>query len=101
MRGGLSGWRDLGCSFLYFIFFLMAKKQNKTTKEKSLIKRKWSSIQKDQEEKGAVFLGRPEKFKTPEELRKLFNLYLASCQELVKVPKEVPKETYDRDNIRF
>ena len=87
--------------FLYFIFFLMAKKQNKTTKEKSAIKRKWSSIQKDQEAKGAVFLGRPEKFKTPEELRKLFNLYLASCQELVKVPKEVPKETHDRDSIRF
>ena len=86
--------------FLYFIF-RMAKKQNKTTKEKSLIKRKWSSIQKDQESKGAVFLGRPEKFKTPEELRKLFNLYLASCQELVKVPKEVPKETHDRDSIRF
>ena len=79
----------------------MAKKQNKTTKEKSAIKRKWSSIQKEQESKGAVFLGRPEKFKTPEELRDLFNLYLASCQELVKVPKEVPKETYDRTNIRF
>nr|DAN85240.1 MAG TPA: hypothetical protein [Caudoviricetes sp.] len=29
----------------------MAKKQNKTTKEKSAIKRKWSSIQKDQESK--------------------------------------------------
>lgn len=79
----------------------MAKKQNKTTKEKSAIKRKWSSIQKDQEAKGAVFLGRPEKFKTPKELRDLFNLYLASCQELVKVPKEVPKGTHDRDNIRF
>lgn len=83
--------------FLYFIFFLMAKKQNKTTKEKSLIKRKWSSIQKDQEAKGAVFLGRPEKFKTPEELRKLFNLYLASCQELVKVPKEIPVQTEEVD----
>ena len=79
----------------------MAKKQNKTTKEKSAIKRKRSSIQKEQESKGAVFLGRPAKFKTPEELRDLFNLYLASCQELVKVPKEVPKETYDRTNIRF
>lgn len=79
----------------------MAKKQNKTTKEKSAIKRKWSSIQKEQESKGAVFLGRPEKFKSPEELRDLFNLYLASCQELVKVPKEVPKETCDRTNIRF
>ena len=87
--------------FLYFIFLEMEKKQNKNTKEKSAIKRKWSSIQKDQEAKGAVFLGRPEKFKTPEELRKLFNLYLASCQELVKVPKEVPKGTHDRDNIRF
>ena len=32
----------------------MAKKQNKTTKEKSAIKRKWSSIQKEQESKGAV-----------------------------------------------
>lgn len=79
----------------------MAKKQNKTTKEKSLLKRKWSSIQKEQEAKWAVFLGRPEKFKTPKELRDLFNLYLASCQELVKVPKEVPKGTHDRDNIRF
>lgn len=79
----------------------MAKKQNKTTKEKSAIKRKWSSIQKEQESKGAVFLGRPEKFKSPEELRDLFNLYLASCQELVKVPKEVPKGTHDRHNIRF
>lgn len=79
----------------------MAKKQNKTTKEKSAIKRKWSSIQKEQESKGAVFLGRPEKFKTPEELRTLFNCYLASCQELVKVPKEIPKETYDKTNIRF
>lgn len=79
----------------------MAKKQNKTTKEKSAIKRKRSSIQKEQESKGAVFLGRPEKFKTPEELRTLFNYYLASCQELVKVPKEIPKETYDRTNIRF
>ena len=79
----------------------MVKKQNKTTREKSLIKRKWSSIQKEQEAKGAVFLGRPEKFKSPGELRDLFNLYLASCQELVKVPKEVPKETYDRTNIRF
>lgn len=83
--------------FLYFIFFLMAKKQSKTTKEKSLIKRKRSSIQKDQESKGAVFLGRPEKFKTPEELRKLFNLYLASCQELVKVPKEIPVQTEEVD----
>ena len=91
----------MDCSFFIFYFPNMAKKQNKTTKEKSLIKRKWSSIQKDQEAKGAVFLGRPEKFKTPEELRDLFNLYLASCQELVKVPKEVPKETYDRTNIRF
>lgn len=79
----------------------MAKKQNKTTKEKSAIKRKRSSIQKEQESKGAVFLGRPEKFKTPEELRTLFNCYLASCQELVKVPKEIPKETYDKTNIRF
>nr|DAT69796.1 MAG TPA: hypothetical protein [Caudoviricetes sp.] len=34
-------------------------------------------------------------------MRTLFNCYLASCQELVKVPKEVPKETYDRTNIRF
>ena len=75
----------------------MVKKQNKTTREKSLIKRKWSSIQKDQEAKGAVFLGRPEKFKTPEELRKLFNLYLASCQELVRVPKEVPVQTEEVD----
>lgn len=83
--------------FLYFIFLEMAKKQNKTTKEKSLIKRKRSSIQKDQEAKGAVFLGRPEKFKTPEELRKLFNLYLASCQELVKVPKEIPVQTEEVD----
>lgn len=83
--------------FLYFIFWYMAKKQNKTTKEKSLIKRKWSSIQKDQEAKGAVFLGRPEKFKTPEELRDLFNLYLASCQELVRVPKEVPVQTEEVD----
>ena len=83
--------------FLYFIFLEMAKKQNKTTKEKSLIKRKWSSIQKDQESKGAVFLGRPEKFKTPKELRDLFNLYLASCQELVKVPKEIPVQTEEVD----
>ena len=75
----------------------MAKKQNKTTKEKSAIKRKWSSIQKDQEAKGAVFLGRPEKFKTPKELRDLFNLYLASCQELVKVPKEIPVQIEEVD----
>ncbi|RKW25082.1 hypothetical protein D8B45_01285 [Candidatus Gracilibacteria bacterium] len=86
--------------FLYFIFFLMAKKQNKTTKEKSLIKRKWSSIQKDQESKGAVFLGRPEKFKTPKELRDLFNLYLASCQELVKKEIETPIATMEKDNIK-
>lgn len=75
----------------------MAKKQNKTTKEKSLIKRKWSSIQKEQEAKGAVFLGRPEKFKTPEELRTLFNCYLASCQELVRLPKENPVQTEEVD----
>lgn len=78
----------------------MAKKQNKTTKEKSLIKRKWSSIQKDQESKGAVFLGRPEKFKTAEELRDLFNLYLASCQELVKKEIETPIATMEKDNIK-
>ena len=78
----------------------MAKKQNKTTKEKSLIKRKWSSIQKDQESKGAVFLGRPEKFKTPKELRDLFNLYLASCQELVKKEIETPIATMEKDNIK-
>lgn len=75
----------------------MAKKQNKTTREKSLIKRKWSSIQKEQESKGAVFLGRPEKFKSPEELRTLFNCYLASCQELVKLPKENPVEIEEVD----
>ena len=75
----------------------MAKKQNKTTKEKSAIKRKWSSIQKEQESKGAVFLGRPEKFKTPEELRTLFNCYLASCQELVRLPKENPVQTEEVD----
>ena len=86
--------------FLYFIFLEMAKKQNKTTKEKSLIKRKWSSIQKDQEAKGAVFLGRPEKFKTPKELRDLFNLYLASCQELVKKEIETPIATMEKDNIK-
>ncbi|PZM87670.1 MAG: hypothetical protein DLD55_00095 [candidate division SR1 bacterium] len=79
----------------------MAKKQTKTTREKSAIKKKRSSLQKEQEKKGGVFLGRPEKFKSPEELRTLFNCYLASCQELVKVPKEIPKETYDRTNIRF
>ena len=79
----------------------MTKKQTKTTKEKSAIKKKRSSLQKEQEKKWGVFLGRPEKFKSPEELRTLFNCYLASCQELVKVPKEVPKETYDRTNIRF
>ena len=87
---------DWAVVFLYFIF-RMAKKQNKTTKEKSLIKRKWSSIQKEQEAKWAVFLGRPEKFKTPKELRDLFNLYLASCQELVKVPKEIPVQTEEVD----
>ena len=87
--------------FLYFVFLEMAKKQNKTTKEKSLIKRKWSSIQKDQEAKGAVFLGRPEKFKTPEELRDLFNLYLASCQELVKKEIETPIDTMEKDNIKI
>lgn len=86
--------------FLYFIFLEMAKKQNKTTKEKSLLKRKWSSIQKDQESKGAVFLGRPEKFKTPKELRDLFNLYLASCQELVKKEIETPIATMEKDNIK-
>ena len=75
----------------------MVKKQNKTTKEKSAIKRKWSSIQKEQESKGAVFLGRPEKFKTPEELRTLFNCYLASCQELVRLPKENPVQTEEVD----
>ena len=75
----------------------MAKKQNKTTKEKSAIKRKWSSIQKEQESKGAVFLGRPEKFKTPEELRTLFNCYLASCQELVRLPKENPVQIEEVD----
>lgn len=75
----------------------MAKKQNKTTKEKSAIKRKWSSIQKEQESKGTVFLGRPEKFKTPEELRTLFNCYLASCQELVRLPKENPVQTEEVD----
>ena len=91
---------DWAVVFLYFIFLEMAKKQNKTTKEKSLIKRKWSSIQKEQESKGAVFLGRPEKFKTPEELRKLFNLYLASCQELVKKEIETPIATMEKDNIK-
>ena len=75
----------------------MAKKQNKTTKEKSAIKRKRSSIQKEQESKGAVFLGRPEKFKSPEELRTLFNCYLASCQELVRLPKENPVQTEEVD----
>ena len=75
----------------------MVKKQNKTTKEKSAIKRKRSSIQKEQESKGAVFLGRPEKFKSPEELRMLFNCYLASCQELVRLPKENPVQTEEVD----
>ena len=75
----------------------MVKKQNKTTKEKSAIKRKRSSIQKEQESKGAVFLGRPEKFKSPEELRTLFNCYLASCQELVRLPKENPVQTEEVD----
>lgn len=77
----------------------MVKKQNKTTKEKSLIKRKWSSIQKDQESKWAVFLGRPEKFKTPEELRDLFNLYLASCQELVKKGVETPVNVFEKPKL--
>lgn len=82
--------------FIFYFFIFMAK-QTKTTKEKSAIKRKRSSIQKEQESKGAVFLGRPEKFKSPEELRDLFNCYLASCQELVKVPKEVPVQTEEVD----
>lgn len=72
-------------------------KQNKTTKEKSAIKKKRSSLQKDQEKKWGIFLWRPEKFKSPEELRTLFNCYLASCQELVKVPKEVPVQTEEVD----
>lgn len=75
----------------------MTKKQTKTTKEKSAIKKKRSSLQKEQEKKWGVFLGRPEKFKSPEELRTLFNCYLASCQELVKVPKEVPMQTETLD----
>lgn len=72
-------------------------KQNKTTKEKSAIKKKRSSLQKDQEKKWGIFLGRPEKFKSPEELRTLFNCYLASCQELVKIPKEIPVQTEEVD----
>lgn len=72
-------------------------KQNKTTKEKSAIKKKRSSLQKEQEKKWGIFLGRPEKFKSPEELRALFNCYLASCQELVKVPKEIPVQTEEVD----
>lgn len=72
-------------------------KQNKTTKEKSAIKKKRSSLQKEQEKKWGFFLGRPEKFKSPEELRTLFNCYLASCQELVKVPKEIPVQTEEVD----
>lgn len=72
-------------------------KQNKTTKEKSSIKKKRSSIQREQEKKWGIFLGRPEKFKSPEELRTLFNCYLASCQELVKVPKEIPVQTEEVD----
>ena len=72
-------------------------KQNKTTKEKSAIKKKRSSLQREQEKKWGVFLGRPEKFKSPEELRTLFNCYLASCQELVKVPKEIPVQTEEVD----
>ena len=75
----------------------MAKKQNKTTKEKSAIKKKRSSLQKDQEKKWSIFLGRPEKFKSPEELRTLFNCYLASCQELVRLSKENPVQTEEVD----
>lgn len=75
----------------------MTKKQTKTTKEKSAIKKKRSSLQKDQEKKWGIFLWRPEKFKSPEELRTLFNCYLASCQELVKVPKEIPVQTEEVD----
>nr|DAN78520.1 MAG TPA: hypothetical protein [Caudoviricetes sp.] len=30
-------------------------------------------------------------------MRTLFNCYLASCQELVKVPKEVPVQTEEVD----
>lgn len=75
----------------------MTKKQTKTTKEKSSIKKKRSSLQKEQEKKWGIFLGRPEKFKSPEELRTLFNCYLASCQELVKVPKEIPVQTEEVD----
>ena len=75
----------------------MTKKQTKTTREKSAIKKKRSSLQKEQEKKWGVFLGRPEKFKSPEELRTLFNCYLASCQELVKVPKEIPVQTEEVD----
>lgn len=75
----------------------MVKKQTKTTKEKSAIKKKRSSLQKEQEKKWGVFLGRPEKFKSAEELRTLFNCYLASCQELVKVPKEIPVQTEEVD----
>lgn len=77
----------------------MAKKnpQTKTTKEKSTIKKKRSTLQKEQEKKWGVFLGRPAKFKDAEELRDLFNCYLASCQELVKQAKEIPVKTIEKD----
>lgn len=85
--------------FLSSELFVMSTKgkQNKTTKEKSAIKKKRSSLQKEQEKKWGIFLWRPEKFKNPEELRTLFNCYLASCQELVKVPKEIPVQTEEVD----
>lgn len=74
-------------------------KQNKTTREKATIKKKRSSLQKEQEKGWAFFLGRPEKFKSPEELRQLFNCYLASCQELVRLNKEIPVKTIEKEDL--
>lgn len=58
-------------------------------------------MQREQEQKWGVFLGRPEKFKSPEELRQLFNCYLASCQELVKIEKETPIKTIEKSEAKI
>ena len=79
------------------------KKWHKTMSLKKELRRKWSSIQKEISNSWWVSLSRwrPNLFQNPDELLELFNLYLASIQEKKVFTKDIPLETYDRNDPDF
>lgn len=70
-----------------------SSKAEKIRKEKFTRNRTWKDFTAEDEAVQNILIGRPRKFKSPEELLNLFNDYILTCVEKEKVSERIPVET--------